>query len=75
MLNKQKKAEDVMGVQVNCSSYEMCPLCYGCRAYDPGRVKCLNKCGQNEKFNTCNTRKHRADLLARMVTKERIVIS
>lgn len=75
MRNKQKTPADVMGVQINCPNYEMCPLCYGCRAYNPSYVKCLNRCGQNEKFHTCDTKKHRADLLARMITREKIVVT
>lgn len=74
MMNKQKTASEVKGTQIDCPNYEMCPLCYGCRAYTPSHVKCLNQCGQNEKFNVCNTKKHRSDLLARMITKEQIVV-
>lgn len=74
MRNKQKSQADVMGTLINCKDYEPCPLCYGCRAYTPNRVKCINKCGTDAKFNTCNVTKHRADLLARMITRERIVV-
>ncbi len=72
---KQKTRQDVKGWQMDCINYEACPLCYGCRAYNPSHMKCVSKCGENHKMNVCNTQRHRADLVAKMITKERIVVS
>ena len=72
---KQKTRHDVKGWQIDCVNYEMCPLCYGCRAYNPSHVKCVNKCGDDQRANICNTQRHRADLVAKMITKESIVVS
>jgi len=73
-LNKQKTIADVKGSLINCKDFNPCPMCYGCRNFTTNRVRCVNKCGVNEKFDTCNTNRHRPDLLARMITKERIVV-
>ena len=72
---KQKTRHDVKGWQIDCVNYEMCPLCYGCRAYNQSHVKCVNKCGDDQRANICNTQRHRADLVAKMITKESIVLS
>lgn len=74
MRNKQKTAAEVKGALINCKDFDPCPMCYGCRNFTTNRVKCINKCGVNEKFDTCNVSRHRPDLLARMITKERIVV-
>lgn len=70
---KQKTRYDVWGVQNNCPDYQECPLCYGCRNYDSSYVKCQN-CEEDRKKNICNRELHRPDLLARMITREKIVI-
>ena len=67
-MKKQKTYKDVLGWQKNCSWYEMCPICYGCRAYDSKYVRC-QRCAENMKFNVCDTKKHRSDLVAMMVTR------
>ena len=69
MSKKQKTHQDVLGWQMNCNWYEKCPLCYGCRAYDPKMVRC-EKCAQKKKFNICDTAKHRGDLIARMIRRD-----
>ena len=70
---KSKTRYDVWGVQHNCVNYDGCPLCYGCRAYDPSYVKCQN-CAEDMKKNVCNRELHREKLVAKMITRERIVI-
>jgi hypothetical protein len=64
---------DVRGWQIDCKWYTPCPLCYGCRAYDPSYKRC-EKCANETKQNICNTHKHRADLLAKMIQRETIIV-
>lgn len=69
---RQKIPQDVLGYQINCPDFCQCPICYGCRSYDPKYIKCL-KCGRKRK-NICDTSKHREDLLAKMITRTTINI-
>lgn len=72
---KQKNPNDVRGVRINCPHFEQCPLCYGCRAFDPKYQKCQACKLENAKQNICKTDKHRADLVEKMIMKEKIIIS
>lgn len=74
-MGTQKSPHSVKGWQMNCANYEPCPLCYGCRRFDSKFVKCVNQCGQNERYDTCNGQRHRPALLSRMVLRERIELS
>jgi hypothetical protein len=71
---KQKDPNDVRGVKINCPMFEKCPLCYGCRAFNPAYEECRTCEVDNKKKNVCNTDKHRSDLLARMITREVVVV-
>ena len=33
-MNNIKQPSSVRGVKIACINYQMCPACYGCRAYD-----------------------------------------
>ena len=72
---KQKQPSDVRGVRIRCPHFEQCPLCYGCRNYNPKYLKCQECKLENEKQNICKTDRHRADLLEKMILRERIEIS
>jgi len=37
-------------------------------------VKCVENCGTDKKKNVCNTEKHKAELVAKFITKEAIKI-
>ena len=67
---KSKRPEDVRGVRISCPNYEMCPLCYGCRAFNSKFVKCQTCKLENEKQNICNTEKHQSYLLDGFIKKE-----
>ena len=69
-----KTPNDVEGVKKRCPSYEQCPLCYGCRNYNPARLQCVILCGSDKKRNICNTEKHQAKVLNKMIVKEAIVV-
>lgn len=70
---KQKTVQDVLGYQIRCPNYIKCPLCYGCRNYNPKYLKC-SKCYRNKRNNICDTNKHKEKLIAKMITKENIVL-
>ena len=72
---KRKNPNDVRGRRINCPDFEMCPLCYGCRAFNPRFAKCHACKEENQKFNLCKTERHRPDLLEKMIRRERIEIS
>lgn len=72
---KDKSPHDVRGWQISCPNYQQCPLCYGCRAFDPSVVKCLRCEEDGAKKNICDTSKHLAVLLAMMIQRERIEVT
>lgn len=71
---KSKNPHDVRGRKIDCARFEACPLCYGCRAYNSRFIKCHKCRTENKKLNICNTQLHRADLIAKMITKEVIKV-
>ena len=71
-IKKAKTPQDVMGYKINCPDYHKCPLCYGCRSYDPSYYKCITLCGTNQKNNICNTIKHKDKLITKMIHKTTI---
>lgn len=70
-MQRSKTHHDVLGWQMNCLNYTMCPLCYGCRAYNPSYAKC-QRCTADgkKKFNVCNTELHTEKNLSLMITRE-----
>jgi len=74
MIQQIKTPNSVRGVQINCHNYIKCPLCYGCRNYNHEDSQCL-ECAKDAKNNICNTKKHRADLITKFITKESIKIN
>ena len=67
-----KTKYDTLGYQY-CPDYDPCPLCYGCRAFNPSRVKCQNLCEHdNPKFNICNKEKHTEKALSLMIRREHL---
>ncbi len=69
IMQKQKTPHDVRGFQIKCVNYIQCPLCYGCRNYDFRDPECIKCKEYNSKKNLCNTKLHRGDLIAKMLTK------
>lgn len=73
-MQKNKTPHDVWGWQNNCPNYMQCPLCYGCRNYDERILECVEHCGQDAKKNVCNIKRHKEELLAKLLTKETIIV-
>lgn len=74
-MNRQKTIHDVLGWVINCKDFNPCPVCYGCRNYDPSRLKCINHCEeQNKKFNTCDRTIHTEKALSMFIRREKIII-
>ena len=71
---RQKSVQKVYGYIRGCPNFEPCPLCYGCRAYDPKYVACENCRQAGEKYHLCNTAKHKSHLLDKMIQREVIII-
>lgn len=55
--------EQANGAAFNCPEYAKCPVCFGCRNYNPSYVSCREMCGQ--KKDICDTSKHKPDLLGK----------
>lgn len=63
-----KRPTDVLGSLMNCPNFLQCPFCYGCRNYEVGSPTC-ESCASNYKKNICNTEKHQAKIIAKMVKR------
>ena len=75
-----KQPNQVRENKIQCINYQICPICYGCRAYDSRYEDCV-ECYQdgidesNRNFNVCNTELHEAWKINRMITKHVIDFS
>lgn len=67
-MKKQKTPQDVRGFQIRCVNFVQCPICYGCRNFDFRDMECLI-CKKDSKMNLCNTKTHKPDLVAKMLTR------
>lgn len=67
-----KKPTDVKGYQMNCPDYHKCPICFGCRNYDDSNYHCVTECG--DKSNHCDTKKHRSDLIGKLLYRKTVEI-
>lgn len=62
----RKTQYDTWGYKYHCILYEPCPLCYGCRAYDPSYKKCEH-CEENSRRDICDKKKHTEKALTLML--------
>lgn len=71
-----KKSSDVRGSKIACINYQMCPACFGCRAYDSRDEECIeckkldNIRGKN--YNICNKKLHEEWKINKLITKTQI---
>lgn len=70
---KYKTPDSVKGAKIRCPDFNPCPLCYGCRNYDPSYYKCIMTCGGN-KNDVCNTSKHNDRALKLMIRRPEIAV-
>lgn len=68
MAQAQKKPSDVLGFRMRCTSFQACPMCYGCRNYRSDIPEC-QQCTVRRKRDICDTSRHRDDLIAKMVLR------
>lgn len=73
-----KQPSEVRGNKIRCINYQMCPLCYGCRAYDSRDPECLeckildDKRGKN--YNICKKNLHESWKINKIITKTSLKI-
>lgn len=68
-----KQPSSVRGNQIGCINYQMCPLCYGCRAYDSRDPEC-NECKlldtqRGRYYHICNKELHEEWKVNKIITK------
>ena len=71
-----KQPSSVRGNKIRCINYQMCPVCYGCRAYDSRDSEC-RECKKEDdirskKYNLCNTELHESWKINKLITKNQI---
>lgn len=76
----QKQPNQVRGNRVQCINFSMCPLCYGCRSFNPRDPECVickedGVDGSKRNFNVCDTNLHEAWKINNIVTKNSIEIN
>ena len=74
-MQEPKKPSHVRGVRVNCCNFQMCPLCYGCRAYSSSNLECEECAKENHKKNICNVKLHKADAINKLISKSVIIVN
>lgn len=78
-LRMPKQANQVRGNKIGCINYQMCPICYGCRAYNNRDEDCIicqeeGNDGSKRNFNICNKNLHESWKVNNMITKNKIKI-
>lgn len=74
-MQEPKKPSHVRGIRINCNKFEMCPLCYGCRAYTTSNLECEECLKENKKKNICNTELHKSDAINKLISKSIIIVN
>ena len=75
-----KQPNLVRGNQIQCINFQMCPICYGCRAYD-SRLEDCRDCfsegidNSSRNYNVCNTDLHESWKINKMTTKHTVEFS
>lgn len=62
--------KNVAGEKFYCPEYIQCPICYGCRNYNPSLRMCRELC--KEKKDVCDMDKHQAELLGKFYAKKNV---
>lgn len=74
-----KQPSSVRGNKIACINYQMCPACYGCRAYDSRDEDCricqAEDTQRGKRYNLCNKELHEEWKINKLITKTTINIS
>ena len=74
MRDKIKTKLSARGAKIHCPYFNPCPLCYGCRSYNNKFMQC-QKCEQiDKKYNICNTNRHKANAINKMLYNEPVIL-
>lgn len=77
-MSSAKQPNQVRGNIIGCINFQMCPICYGCRAYDNRDEECINCLIEGKKgkrnFNVCNKEIHESWKINQLITKHQIVL-
>lgn len=73
-----KQASSARGAKIGCINFQMCPACYGCRAYDYNDEECRECKAEDDirgkRYNLCNTKLHEEWKINKLITKTTIEI-
>lgn len=74
-----KQPNQVRGNRIGCINFQMCPLCYGCRAFDSRDPECrtcelTGHDGSKRNFNICNKNLHEEWKVNKMVCKNKVML-
>ena len=71
-----KQPASVRGNKIACINYQMCPACYGCRAYDSRDEDCrickAEDAKRGKRYNLCNKELHEGWKINKLITKTKI---
>ena len=71
-----KQPASVRGNTIACINYQMCPACYGCRAYDSRDEDCrickAEDAKRGKRYNLCNKELHEEWKINKLITKTKI---
>ena len=71
-----KQPASVRGNKIACINYQMCPACYGCRAYDSRDEDCRvckeEDAKRGKRYNLCNKELHEEWKINKLITKTKI---
>ena len=71
-----KQPAAVRGNKIACINYQMCPACYGCRAYDSRDEDCrickAEDAKRGKRYNLCNKELHEEWKINKLITKTKI---
>ena len=71
-----KQPASVRGNKIACINYQLCPACYGCRAYDSRDEDCrickAEDAKRGKRYNLCNKELHEEWKINKLITKTKI---
>ena len=71
-----KQPASERGNKIACINYQMCPACYGCRAYDSRDEDCrickAEDAKRGKRYNLCNKELHEEWKINKLITKTKI---